>query len=206
MDRKMTFSAALLAALLAASLAAAPARAMDGCAIKVDQEAPDFTLKGMDGKTYTLSDYRGKKVVILEFWATWCGVCKDEIPTLIKEDYLPLKDKGLEILAITLHTGEAFEVQEVMDKYKIPWPVLLDENLTVATKLYRLAGPIPLKVIVDGKGIVRYQHIGDYAPGENEIPDVVKDLIAETLPASAAAGPAAAPASTAKAVPAKPAK
>jgi len=151
-------------------------------AVKPGQKAPDFTLKALDGKTYTLSDYQGRKIVMLEFWATWCGVCKTEMPELVK-DYGDLRPIGFELLAVTLQTGEVAEVREIAEKNKLPYPVLLDESLIVATKLYKLAGPIPLKVIIDGKGIVRYDHVGDYPPGENEVPDVVKDLAKETLPA-----------------------
>jgi peroxiredoxin len=172
-------------ALLAASLAvfSGPERARAGAmGVKVDQKAPDFSLKALDGRTYNLADYRGRKIVMLEFWATWCGVCKSEMPDLVKE-YNDLKPVGFELLGVTLQTGDVAEVREIAEKNKLPYPVLLDESLIVATKLYKLAGPIPLKVIIDGNGVVRYEHVGDYPPGENEIPDVVKDLARETLPA-----------------------
>ena len=56
---------------------------------------------------------------------------------------------------------------------------LLDADLKVATKSYGLAGPIPLKVVIDHNGIVRYSHVGDYPPGEDELPFVLEDLIGE---------------------------
>jgi peroxiredoxin len=119
---------------------------------------------------------------MLEFWATWCGVCKSEMPDMVK-DYNELRPMGFELLGVTLQTGDVAEVREIAEKNKLNYPILLDESLIVATKLYKLAGPIPLKVIIDGNGIVRYTHVGDFPPGENEVPDVVKDLARETLPA-----------------------
>jgi peroxiredoxin len=146
--------------------------------VKIGQKAPDFTLKTLDGQKITLSDYFGKKVVMLEFWATWCNICVEEIPNLVK-NYDSFKDKGFEILAITLQSGEDAEIGRVIDELGIEYPVLIDERLKVATKVYGLAGPIPLKVVIGADGIVKYSHVGDYPPGEDEIPFVVEDLIQE---------------------------
>ncbi|MHC5073190.1 MAG: peroxiredoxin family protein [Planctomycetota bacterium] len=146
--------------------------------VKIGQKAPDFTLQNLDGDEVTLSDYFGKKVVMLEFWATWCNICKKEIPTLVK-NYNTYKDKGFEILAITLQSGDDEEVREIVEKFNIPYPILMDERLKVATKVYGLAGPIPLKVIIGCDGNVKYAHVGDYPPGEDEVPFVVEDLVTE---------------------------
>ncbi|NOY86030.1 MAG: TlpA family protein disulfide reductase [Deltaproteobacteria bacterium] len=146
--------------------------------VKIGQKAPDFTLKSLDGEEITLSRYFGKKVVMLEFWATWCDICKKEIPTLIK-DYNKYKDKGFELLAIALETGDAAKVRKMVEEKGIPYPVLIDSDLKVATKIYRLAGPIPLKVIIGVDGTVKYTHVGDYPPGENEVPFVLDDLVKE---------------------------
>lgn len=146
--------------------------------IRIGQKAPDFTLKTLKGEEITLSDYFGKKVVMLDFWATWCSVCVDEIPNLVK-DYDELKGKGFEILAITLQSGDAAEIGEVVNELGIKYPVLNDKRLKVAVKKYGLAGPIPLKVIIDANGIVRYSHVGNYPAGEDEVPSVVESLIQE---------------------------
>lgn len=144
--------------------------------------APDFTLEELGtGKQVTLSNYLGKKVVMLEFWATWCNICKTEIPSLSKE-YNEWKDKGYEVLAITLTDGGANDVkkiQQLQEKHKIPYPILLDKNYEVATNLYKLSGPIPLKLIVDCAGKLRYEHVGDFADGVSEVPSVLEVLLAE---------------------------
>ncbi len=147
--------------------------------VKIGQKAPDFTLKTLDGQEVSLSDYIGKNVIMLEFWATWCDICKREIPTIIK-NYKQFHEKGFEILAITLQSGDDAEIQKVVDKFEIPYPVLIDDKLKVATKIYGLAGPIPLKVIIGCDGNVKYSHVGDYPPGEDEVPFVVEDLLKET--------------------------
>ena len=146
--------------------------------VKIGQKAPDFTLKTLDGGEVTLSEYFGKKVVMLEFWATWCNICVAEIPNLVK-NYETFKDKGFEILAITLQSGDDAEISKVVQENGIQYPVLIDDRLKVATKIYGLAGPIPLKVIIGADGVVKYSHVGDYPPGEDEIPFVVEDLIQE---------------------------
>jgi peroxiredoxin len=146
--------------------------------VKIGQQAPDFTLKTLDGSKVTLSDYFGKKVVMLEFWATWCNICVAEIPSIIK-NYEKFKDQGFEILAITLQSGDDAEIAKVVEEHGITYPILIDERLKVATKIYGLAGPIPLKVVIDVYGIVRYSHVGDFPPGEDEIPFVIEDLIQE---------------------------
>lgn len=146
--------------------------------VKIGQKAPDFTLKSLDGKEITLSSYFGKKVVMLEFWATWCNICKKEIPTLIK-DYNEYKDRGFELLAIALETGDDKQVRKMAKEKGMPYPVLIDSDLKVATKIYGLAGPIPLKVIIGVDGTVKYSHVGDYPPGENEVPFVLDDLVLE---------------------------
>jgi len=146
--------------------------------VKVGQKAPSFTLKTLEGEEISLSDYFGKKVVMLEFWATWCNVCVDEIPNLVK-NYDAFKDKGFVILGITLQSGEEAEIRKIVQEHGITYPILIDERLKVATKVYGLAGPIPLKVVIGADGIVKYSHVGDYPPGEDEIPFVVEDLIQE---------------------------
>jgi peroxiredoxin len=146
--------------------------------VKIGQKAPDFTLKTLDGGEVSLSDYFGKKVVMLEFWATWCNICVAEIPNIVK-NYDKFKDQGFEILAITLQSGDDAEIGRVVKELGIEYPVLIDERLKVATKIYGLAGPIPLKVVIGADGIVKYSHVGDFPPGEDEIPFVIEDLIQE---------------------------
>jgi len=147
--------------------------------LKIGEKAPDFKMKDvMTGKVYTLSQYSGKKVVMLDFWATWCDICKREMPNLVKLT-VQWRPKGFELLSVVLPSGNINDIKKVITEKKLNYPCLLDFDLSVATKLYGLAGPIPLKVVIDHKGVIRYTHVGDYPPGEDELPFVIEDLIKE---------------------------
>lgn len=167
--------------LLAVGLAASPVLAVGDTAmrLKIGEKAPDFKLKDvMTGKTVTLSEFAGKKIVMLEFWATWCDICKREMPNLVKL-HNAWKPKGFELLSIVLPAGNINDIKKIINEKKLTYPVLLDADLAMATKLYGLAGPIPLKVVIDHKGVIRYTHVGDYPPGEDELPFVLEDLLKE---------------------------
>jgi len=147
--------------------------------IKIGEKAPVFSLPDlMTGRTVSLSEYQGRKVVMVEFWATWCDICNHEIPELLKL-YSDWKDRGFELLSIAVPPGDADEIRRFIREKKLPYPTFLDEDLTVAANLYGLAGPIPLKVLVDHKGIVRYSHVGGYPPGDGELSHAIEDLVKE---------------------------
>lgn len=160
--------------------AAVPAAAQDtAMRVKIGERSPDFKLKDvMTGKTVILSEFAGKKVVMLEFWATWCDICVREMPNLVKL-HTAWKGKGFELLSIVLPSGNVEDIRKIVRKHKVNYAVLLDADLSVATKSFGLAGPIPLKVVIDSKGVVRYSHVGDYPPGEDELPFVIEDLLKE---------------------------
>ena len=70
-------------------------------------------------------------------------------------------------------------IQELKEKFGLTYPLLLDTEFEVATKTYGLSGPIPLKVIIDCQGVIRYSHVGDYADGISEVPFVLDELLAD---------------------------
>lgn len=171
--------AVLLVAFLSISAAAGWVYADTAMRVKIGEKAPNFKLKDvMTGKVVTLSDFQGKKVVLLEFWATWCDICVREMPYLVKLNNT-WKDKGFELLSIVLPSGNIDDIRKIVRDKKVNYGVLLDADLSVATKAYGLAGPIPLKVVIDSKGVVRYTKVGDYPPGEEELPFVIEDLVKE---------------------------
>jgi peroxiredoxin len=155
--------------------------------LKVGEKAPDFHLKDLadpKGRTVNLYDYVGaaakeKKVVMLEFWATWCDICKKEMPNLVRLNN-SWKDKGFVLLSVVLQSGSVDDVRKIMKDKKLNYAVLLDHDLSVATKSYGLAGPIPLKVVIDHKGIIRYTHVGENTMGaDDDLPFVIEDLVKE---------------------------
>jgi peroxiredoxin len=166
--------------LLASAFAGPPVFAADTyMRLKLGEKAPDFRLKDVTtGKIVTLHEFHGKKIVMLEFWATWCDICKREMPSLTRLSSA-WKDRGFELLSIVLPSGNIDDVRKLIREKKINYAVLLDADLSVATKSFGLAGPIPLKVVVDHRGIIRYTHVGDYAPGDDELPTVLDGLVRE---------------------------
>jgi peroxiredoxin len=181
-----TLRAAALAGALALALSlasAAPAAAsLEGSKLKKGQPAPDFTLKDLDGKTWKLSDLRGKKIVMLDFWATWCNICKREMPVLEKV-YQEYRGKGVEFFGIALDNEDKIkQIRKILGEKGVTYPVLIDADQRVATDVYQLAGPIPFKVVIDLNGTIVYDHVGDYVDYPPEIVDVFDQLL-EAQPA-----------------------
>ncbi|TFB13180.1 redoxin domain-containing protein [Candidatus Marinimicrobia bacterium MT.SAG.4] len=118
------------------------------------QMAPDFTLTSINGEEITLSDYRGK-VVVINFWATWCGPCRYEIPMLIEFQELYGTDK-LIVLGVAINSGSKEEVQKFADEFNIIYPILhgSDEELGKLVYMYGNFASIPSTFIVNGKGEV----------------------------------------------------
>lgn len=124
----------------------------------VGKIAPDFTLTDLDGDTVNLSDLRGIPVM-LNFWATWCGPCRNEMP-YIQEIYEQWQDRGLVIFAI--NQGEDFpKVYQFMQSNNLSFPVLLDTNGNVSSK-YEIRG-IPTTFFIDEDGIIQWRRIGSFA-------------------------------------------
>ena len=124
----------------------------------VGKPAPDFDLMSLDGRKITLAEYRGKKKLIVSFWASWCGPCRLELP-MLREFYQRHRkpDDNFEILAISIDDNHD-DAEEYATKAKLPFPVLLDLDSSVAGS-YGVDG-IPTMFIVDEKGKVIYGHAG----------------------------------------------
>lgn len=147
----------LLAALAATFLLVFSAQAAD--------KAADFTLRDINGKSVSLSEHKGK-VVVLAFWATWCGPCKEEMPHLEKL-YQAKKDQGLVVLSInTDDARSASRVKPYIRTNGYTFPVLLDRDATVIST-YNPGKTLPYTVVVD-----RNQEIAkvttSYNPGDEK--------------------------------------
>ena len=117
-----------------------------------EKPAPSFTLKSVDGKTVSLADYKGK-AVLLNFWATWCGPCKLEMPWLI-EMQKKYASQGFTVLGISEDDGSTKEVSDFMAKMGVDYPVLMyDDQLN---KAYGGIDYLPTSYYIgrDGKVIV----------------------------------------------------
>lgn len=128
--------------------------------------APDFTLQDMNGKTIRLSDHKGK-VVLIEFWATWCPPCREALPGLEKLHKV-YKDKGLVVLAVSMDQGNWEEVSSFIAEYRLTYTVLKGTD-DVAGQ-YRVRS-IPMMLILNKEGNISKKYLG---MGSDE--EVEKDI------------------------------
>ncbi len=126
---------------------------------------PDFVLKDLKGKEVSLKRFRGK-IVLLNFWATWCPPCRKEIPSMI-ELYKRYKDRGLEIIGVNLDKLDKSGVEKFSLEYNINFPILLDPTGKVAT-LYGITA-LPATFILDQNGKIQERFAGgkDWSSEEN---------------------------------------
>lgn len=142
---------------------ASPAEALVGT------EAADFTLERLDGSTFTLSEQRGKQVVILDFWATWCGPCVEALPELMAATK-KYQDKDVILVAVNQQEG-AKRVSRFLQKQGWTLDVVLDGEGKTGS-LYKVQG-IPQTVIVGKDGNIKVVHVGSVAG--------MRDIIARDL-------------------------
>ena len=136
--------------------------------------APDFTLKSISGENLKLSEYRGE-VVLINFWASWCGPCRQEMPVL-SELHDKYKALGFTVLGVNVEEDSS-KARKLLEKMSVSFPVLLD-NESVVSKQYDVVA-MPSTVLVDRNGNMRYLHKG-YKPGlEDVYLQQVRELIRE---------------------------
>jgi peroxiredoxin len=159
----------LISALLIASTAqAADLKPYSGDAL------PDFTLSDMDGKSHTLSSYHGK-VVMLNFWATYCGPCIKEMPSMQRLKG-KLADRPFDILAIDMAEEKA-DVEAFMQRHKIQvnFPILLDSEGTVIEQW--MVSAVPTTFIIDPQGKIQYALYGGLEWDNDEVVNTINGLL-----------------------------
>ncbi len=124
--------------------------------------APDFALKSASGENLRLSEHRGE-VVMINFWASWCGPCREEMP-LLEELYHQYQPMGFTVLGVNVEEDSS-KARQMLQDIPVNFPVLFDNKSTVS-KLYDVVA-MPSTVLVDRDGNVRYLHRG-YKPGYEE--------------------------------------
>ena len=117
---------------------------------EVGHPAPDFTLRNLQGNLEGLANHKDK-VIILNFWATWCAPCLEEMPAFEKL-YRRYRSRGLTVLAVSLDKGDFSKVQDFVDSNNLTFPVLMDSD-GVAEKLYP-SFTIPFTYVIDKDGRV----------------------------------------------------
>jgi peroxiredoxin len=172
MNNVCKFAALLF--LLSAGVAAAAETGKIQTLLPLDKPfaAPDFALKGEDGKTYRLADYRGK-VVVLNFWATWCPPCRYEMPSM-ERAYRKVKGEEIAILAVNVGEDEA-TVFAFTGQYPVSFPLPLDMDGSVVAK-YPVIG-LPTTFIIDPRGQVTHRAIGGREWDDDRLLDRLRQML-----------------------------
>ncbi|ABC29389.1 Thiol-disulfide isomerase and thioredoxins [Hahella chejuensis KCTC 2396] len=169
MKTKFFKSVAALCFVLSASVLSLGAGAAE-----IKGPAADFTLKSSLGKNLRLQEYRGQ-VVLINFWASWCGPCRQEMP-ILEDIYKKYEKFGFTIFAVNVDEDSSL-ANEFLKDTKVTFPILYD-NQNKVSRLYDVKA-MPTTVIVDRNGNMRYLHKG-YQPGtEDHYVKEVKALIRE---------------------------
>jgi len=136
--------------------------------------APDFTLKTIDDQEITLSQLKGK-VVLLDFWATWCGPCRESIPHLVHL-YKTYRENGFEMIGISLDKGDPQVVRNFAKSMDIPYPIVIASEKV--ERNYNVT-KIPTSFLIDKEGRIRESITGFNSAIAQQITTKVADLTSE---------------------------
>jgi thiol-disulfide isomerase/thioredoxin len=136
--------------------------------------APDFTLRTLDGRKITLSELRGK-VILLDFWATWCSPCRESIPHLIQL-YKTYQKKGLEVIGINMDKRDMETVRQFAMSMDIPYPVVIPPDQV--ERDYEVTG-LPTTIFIDKKGRIREKLRGFTSEIAKQMTATALDLLSE---------------------------
>jgi len=165
---RLRFTRLVLGAALVAAAVATPA------AVTPSSKAPDFALRSLEGPNMRLQEQRGR-VVMVNFWATWCGPCRVEMPHLARL-YEKYRASGFQLLGVNIDEDPS-QAAAVANKLGLRFPVLLDTEKKVS-KLYDLS-TMPSTVLIDRDGKVRYVHRGYRDGYEDTYEKQIRELLKE---------------------------
>ena len=136
--------------------------------------APDFTLKTLDNREITLSELKGK-AILLDFWATWCGPCRESIPHLIQL-YKTYQEKGLEVIGMNMDRGDINTVRHFVKSMDIPYPILVTTEDVVRN--YGVTG-LPTTIFIDKTGKIREKIPGFSSAIAKQMAAKAEELVSE---------------------------
>jgi peroxiredoxin len=163
--------------ILAGSILTAQTPDSRGYIVKTGQAVPEITLKLTDGRVITIQDLKGK-IVMLQFTASWCGVCRKEMPYIEKDIWKVYKDKGLELIGVD--RGEPVEKVTAFAKLmNITYPLALDEDSGIFTKFADKAAGVTRNVLIDRTGKIvflsRLYDTVEFEALKNKIAELISD-------------------------------
>jgi peroxiredoxin len=135
--------------------------------------APDFTLLDVDGKSVSLSDNRGR-VLLVNFWATWCTPCRVEMPSM-ETLYRQFSREEFEILSVSSDFEGAAVVKPFMRSYQLTFPALIDNDFEVSN-LYQVRS-IPATYIIDQEGVITHRYFGAKVWNDEASKEIIRKLI-----------------------------
>jgi thiol-disulfide isomerase/thioredoxin len=136
--------------------------------------APPFDLQSLDGSRATLDTLKGK-VVVVDFWATWCGPCLKEIPEYA-EFYRKNQPRGIEVVGIVMDSGSPQEINDFVREYKIPYRQLVGDDKT--SEAWGVNQGYPTTFVIDGKGVIRTKVLGSPPNKFEKLQEVVDAALA----------------------------
>ena len=142
----------------------------------LEQQAPGFTLVDLHGKWKSLSEYKGK-VILLNFWATWCGPCRVEMPSM-ETVYRDLKNEGFEILAISSDPQGVVVTRPYSESNALTFPILHDTEYDVSG-VYGVR-TLPMSFLIDRKGTLRHRVFGARDWNSPEAKEIIRNLLKES--------------------------
>jgi len=138
----------------------------------INSKAPDFTLRDLQGKDIALSSLKGK-VVLLNFWATWCPPCKAEMPAMNRL-YHEIKARGFEIIAVSTDNSLS-TIRDYLAKNRVDFPILHDEKKSVS-KQYRVFS-MPTTFLIDKNGTIVEKFYGEYDWTDSDVRKQIEKLL-----------------------------
>jgi thiol-disulfide isomerase/thioredoxin len=134
---------------------------------------PEFTLPDLAGHNRSVREWKDK-ILIINFWATWCPSCREEMPDLValQEQYAA---QGVQVIGIALE--DKAPVEEYLDFIKINYPTLIagDQGMALASQLGNRAEAIPYTVVVDRQGVIRDRHLGKFS--KPELAKIIEEML-----------------------------
>lgn len=137
--------------------------------------APQFSLNNLSGSLVRLSDFKGK-VVLLNFWATWCAPCRREIPSL-ERLYHMRKDQGFEIVAVNGENVTNSQIASFAKKFEMSFPILLNPRRDIGSKYWVRA--IPTSFLLDKNGVIRWKIVGGREWDDTSVLSRIDELLRE---------------------------